>query len=166
MNVKSALCKKEVYSLYKSAFPKQERFPFLLLSLFSLKKNVSFVAFYEQKRFCGFLYGAENSNFFFLLFLATSTKSKGYGSQILNFLKEKKKTIILNIEPINQGTNIEQRKKRYEFYQRNGFEYTGYFFDEKKEEYMILSNDISSFDPKAYSKFLKGVTLSKRSLQS
>lgn len=134
----------DIESLKRRAFPPIEQVPTWLLLLLALRSSVNDRAFYDGKEFCGFLYTAETDKMIFVLFLAVNDKlrSKGYGTAILNWLKENSsgKDISLNIEnPYEKADNCEQRLRRKEFYLRNGFHLTGYQHIEKRERYLILS---------------------------
>lgn len=66
---------------------------------------------------------AEFPNFSFVdyLFVATESRGMGIGSKTLQMLKDKKKAIILEVEPVNyEDTDTE---KRLRFYSREGFEH-------------------------------------------
>ena len=65
------------------------------------------------------------------MFFAVDEKlrSKGYGSTILQEIQKKypKKKIIISIEPCDENApDIETRKRRKDFYLRNGYKETGY----------------------------------------
>ena len=135
----------EINALKNRAFPKIEQIPGWLLLLLALRKSVNYRAFYDSERFCGLLYTAETDKMVFVLFLAVNDKlrSRGYGSAILEWLKEQAagKTVCLNIEdPYTEAENREQRLKRLAFYVRNGFHETGWEHEDKKEGYLILSS--------------------------
>ena len=92
------------------------------------------IAYYTGLRIgevCGFVYLASNSKIVFVMFLAVdkSLRSKGYGSCILQQVKNKypNKKIIISIEPCDENaSDIELRKRRKLFYMRNGYKETGY----------------------------------------
>ncbi len=159
--------------LMKSAFPQNEQLPMWLLRLLSARKNINFRAFFDEEQFCGILYTAENSKYMFVLYLAVNDKirSKGYGSQILQWLKQNtSKTIVLNVEAADSNAvNSKQREKRIEFYQKNGIVDTGYSFIDKDEKYSVLSSDAEHFSAEEYYSLLQWfslgsyeVTISKR----
>ena len=145
--------------LMKSAFPKNEQFPLWLLRLLTIRKNINFRAFFDDDQFCGILYTAENSKYIFVLYLAVNDKirSKGYGSQMLQWLKQStSKAIVLNVEAINDNaTNFKQRERRMEFYKKNGITDTGYSFIDEDERYSVLSSDSEHFDIKEYNSLLE-----------
>lgn len=149
--------------LMKTAFPRNEQFPLWVLRLLALREKVNFRAFYDGEQFCGVLYTAENNKYVFVLYLAVNDeiRSKGYGSQILQWLKSvTSKIIVLNVEAIDPSAeNSLQREKRIAFYRRNGITDTGYTFVDEKERYSILSSDSKRFDVQEYSALLKWFSL-------
>lgn len=154
----------EVQRLMKTAFPQNEQLPIWLLNLLAKRKMVEFHAFFDEDDFCGILYTAENNNLVFILYLAVNDKirSKGYGSQILQYVKRhsKGKTIVLNVEALNSSAaNSEQRKKRIEFYRKNGILDTGYTFIDKGEIYSVLASDCTRFHVQEYKCLLKKFSL-------
>lgn len=152
-----------ISQLMKTAFPKNEQFPLWLLRLLAVRKNINFQAFFDEELFCGILYTAENEKYIFVLYLAVNDKirSKGYGSQILQWLKQStEKTIVLNVEAVDSNAfNFKQREKRIEFYQKNGITDTGYLFTDKDEKYYVLSSDAEHFSVKEYCSLLKWFSL-------
>ena len=50
----------DVSRLMKTAFPRNELIPLWVLSILALRKSINFRAFYEDERFCGIMYTAEN----------------------------------------------------------------------------------------------------------
>ena len=63
--------------------------------------SVNFRAFYENEQFCGVLYTTEDNKYIFVLYLAANDqiRSKGYGTKILDCLKQNtEKVIVLNVE--------------------------------------------------------------------
>ena len=152
-----------ISQLMKTAFPQNEQFPLWLLRLLAIRKNINFRVFFDEEQFCGILYTAENKKYIFALYLAVNDKiqSKGYGSQILQWLKQStEKTIVLNVEAVDDNAvNSRQREKRIEFYQKNGITDTGYFFTDEYERYSVLSSDSEHFSIKEYSALLKWFSL-------
>ena len=77
---------KDVCRLMKTALPKNEQIPIWLLRVLAFRKSVNFRVFYEDDRFCGILYTAENDKYIFVLYLAVNDRirSKGYGTSGLS----------------------------------------------------------------------------------
>lgn len=128
----------------KTAFPKAEQMPLWLLRFMAFFPFVHFWAMYDGDTFCGTLYTIEDKKYVFILYLAVNedVRSNGYGSRILEYVKEtaKGKEIVLNIEyPDENAENIEQRMRRAAFYATNGIVDTGHSFWEAGVKYAILS---------------------------
>ena len=157
---------REITQLLKSAFPKKERTPVLLLLLGALRKSTHFTAFYDADKFVGLLYIIENDKYYFILYLAVNQnlRSKGIGGEILNYAYEQAgdKIIVLNVEPLDSAAdNHDQRERRFAFYARHGICETGYGFSMDGVPYNVLASDTETFDPKAYSNMLGGISLGK-----
>lgn len=121
----------EIKRLYLDAFPREERMPFPMMVAMSKLWNTEFWGFYDGETLCGLTYLAFNGKILFVMFLAVneSLRSKGYGSAILQEIKNRYpgKKIIITIESCDELVpDIEMRKRRKEFYLRNGFKETGY----------------------------------------
>lgn len=128
---KVKLSSKDIKRIYFEAFPKRERMPFPMMVAMSKLWNTQFFGFYEDDTPCGFTYLASNRKLVFVMFFAVdkSLRSKGYGSAILQQLRNKfpDKKIIISIEPCVVNTpDIDLRKRRKAFYMRNGYRETGY----------------------------------------
>lgn len=146
--------RQELEHLINSSFPKEAQVSLVSLCSLALKRGGNFSAFYDGDDFAGFSFTMSHDSCVFILYLAVSEKSrsKGYGSSILNKIKEDypDKSVLLNIEyPFEMAINYEQRVRRLEFYKRNGFCDTGYILRNDGVSYMILSSK-EEFDKKAY----------------
>ncbi len=154
---------KDVCRLMRTAFPQNEQIPMWLLRVLALRKSVSFRAFYEDNQFCGVLYTIEDNKYIFVLYLAVNDRirSKGYGTKILDWLKQNtEKIIVLNVEEINPSAeNALQREKRISFYSRNGILDTGCRFVDEGETYFVLASDIDHFDMKGFEMLLRRFSL-------
>ncbi|WP_454189961.1 GNAT family N-acetyltransferase [Paenibacillus sp. Marseille-Q7038] len=133
----------KVKDLYLTQFPKFERFPFGLLIYKSKKKNSDFFAIYDDSEYIGMLYLTYYKDIVYIFYLAMdpSKQSKGYGSSILQHLREiyKDKRLLLNIEKVDSSAdNYEQRLKRKRFYEKNGFRNTDFEIAKKDIVYEIL----------------------------
>lgn len=128
---KVKLSNTDIKRIYFEAFPKKERMPFPMMVAMSKLWNTQFVGFYDGDVPCGFIYLASMSKIVFVMFLAVDKRlrSKGYGSSILQQLKNEHpdKKIIISIESCdNSAPDIALRKRRKAFYMRNGYQETGY----------------------------------------
>ncbi|MCL2619788.1 MAG: GNAT family N-acetyltransferase [Defluviitaleaceae bacterium] len=117
-------------SLYKSAFPVAEQAPIWLILRRAKKDYIKFDAYYDKEIFAGFTYTVTHKNVTFVLYIAVEAthRSKGYGSQIINRIKEAypNNRIILYIEAEDESAeNNQQRKKRKQFYIKSGFSSAG-----------------------------------------
>lgn len=137
---------KLILELYKSAFPKNERIPLYLLKWDSKRKNIDFLAFYDDENFntfVGFVYLLHHNSLSYLCFfaIAEQVRGKGYGSKILQYLQKEyaKQTIVLAIEEVNpKYDNYEERLKRQDFYQKNNFTLSGMSITERKVNYFLM----------------------------
>ncbi len=135
----------EIRNLYRTAFPKEEQLPWWLVRCFILQKGVDLTGYYDGEAFAGFTFTATEGEILFVLFLAVpdGSRGKGYGSEILNYLKQNYpgKTILLNVEPLDESAeNNDQRIRRMAFYRKNGFYDTGYNIREVGGVFRVLSS--------------------------
>ena len=149
----------KITRLLKSAFPKKEQTPVLLLLLGALRKSTHFTAFYDADKFVGLLYTIENDRYYFILYLTVNPekRSGGIGGEILDYAyaQAEDKTIVLNVEPLDStADNHEQRERRIAFYARHGICETGYGFSMDGVPYSVLASNLSSFNADEYSKML------------
>ena len=118
--------RKDIEPLYLSAFPINERPPAdYYFSSFNNRKNILY-GFYEKETFVGFVSISLYKDICYIFFLAVSAsiRNKGYGSKILSILKEMYKDYVLLLcyEEVDEKYNdYENRKRREEFYMKNGF---------------------------------------------
>ncbi len=122
---------KEVWQLYESAFPIEERR--------ALQQHVSAM---QDSRFYPYTYVSGQSELLAICFCWNFTdfkylehfavhpncRNKGIGSQIIQTLNTDKKPVILEIEPPVDTLT----KQRLNFYKRNRFYHTGYRFKQLK----------------------------------
>lgn len=137
--------KAAVKELYHSAFPKEERLPWWLLRLISLRRQMGITAYYADEEFCGMTVSVGTEETLFLLFFAVAEdcRGKGCGSAILELLQREnpRRSIVLNVEiPDEKAENAAQRIRRMRFYKRNGFFDTGFNIDEVGGTFRVLSN--------------------------
>ncbi len=151
---------KQIKSLYRSAFPKEERIPFPILMRRAQSDWVHFLSFYENGRFCGLAYLLLGEHLGVLMYLAVedALRSHGYGTQILNAIRGycgDHRTIALDIEQvIPESVNYHQRRRRRDFYLRNGFLPSGCGHSLRGVDYEILISD-SAFSPGDYAELIR-----------
>ena len=110
MFVKNTKDYRSIVELMITAFPPEERIPIWALQLLSMKRNVNFHAWYDNKEFCGITYTIESEKMIFLLYFAVNAqlRSKGYGSRIIEEIKKiaGKREIILNVEKPDENHRV------------------------------------------------------------
>lgn len=153
--------RKQARALYLTAFPKEERLPWWILRLNACRRGIDLTAFLDGDIFCGFTASVTVDDLHFLLFFAIDEgqRGKGYGSAVLQKLQKEHQTVMLNVELLDPAAdNYEQRKRRFAFYQRNGFVDTGYHVWEVGGKFRVLSTD-PVLDVHQYKKIFKKLTL-------
>ena len=116
----------DIEALYVSAFPEEERPPVHMFFKNALKKDNELLGLYFDNEFIGFTNLLFYKDLCYMFFLAISEehRNKGYGSQIIQevFKAYSDKTFVLCYEEIDDKyEDIELRKRRRDFYYRNGF---------------------------------------------
>ena len=61
---------KNIKSLYKSAFPANERMPFWLLKRLAKKENADFYGIYDKEKFVGIIYNIYHKDIVFIFYFA------------------------------------------------------------------------------------------------
>lgn len=133
----------KVNEIYKKSFPKQERYS--TLEKMIKTSNTELYCLVDKDTVIGFTYLIFYDDMIFILYLAinTNNRSNGYGSYLLKWCLDryKDKIIYLNIEEVKKdSTDYEIRKKRLDFYLKNGFFLTEYLSKEGTIDFNILSN--------------------------
>ncbi len=140
-----------VKRLIVNAFPPAERVSIDVVLDFD-NVRTEFLLFYDGDLFCGFaclVNGAQDISFFCWLAVEENLRGKGYGGKILQYIREQKRgrRIFLDIERVDvPAENTEQRLKRKNFYQLNGYHETGIYKTFRGVDYEVLVNggEISS----------------------
>lgn len=115
----------EIKQLYWDAFSFEERIPFYIMVLVGNDRGVEFLSVYDDDIWIGFIHTlvGEKLSYIFYFAIDSRLRRSGYGSKILREYKKMHPRLSLAIEPVEEGSdNIKQRKKRLEFYNKNGFE--------------------------------------------
>lgn len=138
------LHKEKIKKLYIKAFPKEERAPLCFLYHKNKRSNIEFSAVMDDNHFIGLTFTTETKDIISLMFFAIqgTERGKGYGSLVLKAIQEKyaDKRVFINIEPLDEtAPNYEQRVKRKEFYEKNGFSSMGYTVKEAGVTYEMMT---------------------------
>jgi GNAT superfamily N-acetyltransferase len=118
----------DAIQIYTESFPSNERQPLSVLKRrITEGRSKLYAGLHRNEIVCiAFLYHFNISDFAFLDYMAVIEKFRNHkiGSGFFSFLLEKvvsvKKYLLLEVENPLFGNNIEQRKKRINFYIRNG----------------------------------------------
>ena len=160
---KKAPDREKIKKLYQTAFPKEELLPWWIVRLLTVQKCVDLTGYYQEETFAGFTFTATAGNILFVLFFAVeeNSRGKGFGSEILQYLKDCNpgKTIVLNVEPLDASAeNNHQRIRRMAFYKKNGFYDTGYNIREVGGVFRVLAT-APELDTAAYGKVFRKMSL-------
>lgn len=143
----------KVKQLFSQAFPKDEQVPMWYLLFKARRQNVDFFGLYDNQRWVGLTYTITHQKVTYVFFLAIdpNNRSQGYGSQALAAVKARYpgNKIGLVIEEVKKAAaNYEQRLRRKQFYQKNGFAETDFTLTEGKTDYEFMSTNgvISPFE--------------------
>ena len=133
-----------VKSLYETTFLKNERKPFAEL-MGGLKNSGEVFAVYDDDLFIGMISLLTLKDITHILYFAVvpELRNRGYGSGILTLLRKDwpGQRLIADLEtPEDDVPNNDQRKKRVEFYTKNGYSFTDVAYRWEGEDYRIMSN--------------------------
>ena len=164
---------REINNLAKEAFQPEEYLAPIELVRMSKANNFDFLLLTDDEQFVGFMVVQTHRNLAYLFFLAidSSCRSKGYGSYAIEALKEAypEKKQVVDFEMLDEkADNYEQRKKRRNFYLRNGYKETGLFlsylgvdyevfcmeddFDVEEFKELMTTIQVEGFNPKYFSR--------------
>lgn len=146
---------KEVEQLYRTAFPKEEQVPWELLLRLTTNVPLDFTVYYDNGLLVGFtvVYRHDSYNWFWYFAVNESLRGKGYGQEILSEIVSKygNRKLILDMEsPEQSASNSRQRKRRLEFYTRNGFRDTHTHKTFDGIEYTIMMHGEGDFTAADY----------------
>lgn len=133
----------EIQRLYEQSFPKNERRPFQ--HVFTMpQESMEPLALYDGSVFCGFVCLLNGTTLSHIIYFAIeeNLRNRGYGSMALQAIHAYKPNhrIIADLEfDTEKASNSEQRRKRKQFYLRNGYKETAIYYRWRKEDYEILS---------------------------
>ena len=139
---------RDMKRLYKTAFPKEERCPYFMLTWGAKHRNGVFYSIFNDDSWCGLAYVINDENMAYVFFLAIDDKVRGMGcgSKALSILKKiyKDKKLFLAIESTSDpgADNFEERISRQHFYEKNGFTHIdGFQLREVNMVYDIMSSN-------------------------
>lgn len=132
----------KIKKLYIEAFPENERFNFNMM-IKNENRHYETFGFYHDEVFCGFAILLNSGDISHILYLATEPKlrGKGFGAKALGSLHRIKKgmRIIVDIERETPDcSENEIRRRRKNFYLRNGYHETEVRYRWQDESYEIL----------------------------
>ena len=150
---------RDVERLLDQVFPADERFPMEWLREQAARDLTDYYAIFDGDQFVGFYYGFHSDAILYGLYLAIDPglQSKGYGTAIINRLKEVYggRDVVFCIEPLDEDCpNPEQRKRRFRLYERLGFRLTGYSYF-APERYWVMSDKGPAFRNESFEALLR-----------
>ena len=133
---------KEIRKIYDSSFPYAERVPFERL-IRSIKEDRIMYAYYDDGKLIGisYLFLLDDIAYIGYFCVREDLRNKGYGTQILEMIKEDFSgyRIAIDIEEVKENSdNYEERKRRKDFYLHKGFREAGIFYNFYDVDYEIL----------------------------
>lgn len=151
----------EVNVLAREAFPPEEYLAPSELAEMAKADDFDFLALLDEDTFVGFMAVQTYQNLAYLFFLAirSTCRSMGYGSRAIETLKAEypgKKQVVDFEMPDDTAGNHRQRKKRREFYLRNGYKETGLFLRYLGVDYEVFCMD-DDFDPEMFKAMMKTI---------
>jgi len=136
----------KVNKLALEAFPPEEYLaPDKIMDL-TREDGFNFLAYYDKNKFIGFTVVKIYKKMSYLFFLAVDRnfRRQGYGSKIIQKLKELYPDCnqVADFEKVDKkAENYEQRVKRKNFYLKNGYRETGKFLSYLNVDYEVMSED-------------------------
>ena len=135
MNTKqitAANADEKIKQLYETAFPEGEQIPWEDLMRLVGEMPLDFTAYYDGEDFIGItiVYPRKSCSWFWYFAVCEELRGKGYGQLILNLIVEQYKghSLVLDMEsPTQACENINQRRRRRNFYIRNNFRDTNLY---------------------------------------
>lgn len=152
--------KEKLYKINDEAFPDEERIDSEKIINYCLNLNCEFWGIYNNDEFIGFTVVLPSKEFkiAYVWFLAIGKKyrSKGFGGRTLQELNKiySDYQLVLDLEQQKEDApNLEQRRKRLDFYLGNGYKRTGYGMTYYDVDYEILCNR-ADFSNKTFQEFI------------
>lgn len=151
----------ELISLYKEAFPPEEKKPWELMEQLYEEKKMEILAIVEDDIFLGLAVNMLHGEYALLDYFAIAKEKResGYGSRAIRKLQERfaGKKYILEIElPLPDADNLPERIRRKSFYLRNGLKETHVYANVYQTDFELLTPDgVLSYVE--YISFLQGI---------
>ncbi|WP_298704296.1 GNAT family N-acetyltransferase [uncultured Veillonella sp.] len=141
-----------IKKLYRNSFPTLEQLPWSLLSYRSLTGHSYMVGFFDNQLLIGFVYLIPYKDILCIMFMAVfpEQQGKGYGSNILNQIKElwpHSRLCLYMEELVPTASNYEERLQRSTFYARNGYLPMNYTVSESGIVYDMLAANGTVTEP-------------------
>ena len=151
----------QINSLAKEAFPPEEYLAPDTLVEMSKADNFDFFALMDSNVFVGFMVVQTDKNLAYLFFLAIdpSCRAKGYGSRAIETLRTlyPGKKQVVDFERLDEtAPNNEQRRKRRQFYLRNGYKETGLFLSYLGVDYEVFCMG-DDFEPQEFKDMMREI---------
>lgn len=133
IRITPACADEQIKHLYQTAFPENEQIPWADLMRLVGEMHLDFTAYYEGDALIGFtiVYPRPSFSWFWYFAVKEELRGKGRGQQILTQWLEhyKGQPCVLDMESPHQNPcpNPDQRKRRHDFYLRNGFRDTNVY---------------------------------------
>jgi len=149
----------ELQQLYESAFPVEEQIPWTNIVKLVDSMHLDVTSYYDNEEMIGFtiVYPRPSYNWFWYFAVKPELRGRGIGQTILSMLikKYENQSNIMDIEqPRQDSNNAEQRRRRHDFYVRNGFRDTGVGRTFDGAEMTILMNGEGTFTMNDYDQAL------------
>ena len=149
----------ETRRLYESAFPAEEQIPWQELMRLADEMPLDFAVWFDDGEFVGLtvVWLRKEFDWFWYFAVEEGLRGRGLGQEILSRLLGKRagRTLILDMEsPEQECENAEQRRRRHEFYLRNGFRDTGVGKSFRGIDYTILIHGPGTFSMRDYDEII------------
>ena len=145
----------ELRKLYEASFPKEERIPYEELVKALDLMDIDYTAYYDGDKFIALSIISRLPRFSIGNYFAVKEelRGKGLGQKLLRMILDKYKTgnpFIIDVEsPTQEGApNLAIRKRRHDFYVRNGLRDTGMYYDYNGVSLSVMSNSQDPFTQK------------------
>ena len=145
----------ELRNLYESSFPKDERLSYDELIKALDLMDIDYTAYYDGDKFIALTIVSRLPRYNIGNYFAVKKelRGKGLGQKVLRILLDKYKTgnpFIIDVEStLEEGaSNLEIRKRRHDFYVRNGLRDTGMCYDFNGVSLSLMSNSQEPFTQK------------------